>query len=258
VSQSLVAVLALLLPLAVHADTALRFEVPSVLGGTSARVVDESGKRIGKAQFETEQLTSGGIHLSAITRLDSGAGSETEAVLAPAERSAQLKLVSEHSQSFAAGHQLVLEARIDHVARRAECGGSASDGGSLALDAGARVANTPVQLLLRPLATTSQREIEALVVVCRGAPHLMTMRGERKGTAAWPGRPRVVEVEYGPTGLLGALASLMAPRISFWFDPSQAAPWIAHRMPLEPGGASVIVVREGVALASSVLKSAAR
>jgi hypothetical protein len=257
VSRRLVALLAVLLPLATRADTALRFEAPTVLGRTNARVVDELGKPIGEARFETEQLANGGIRLSALTRLDSGAGSETEAVLAPAERGAQLKLVSERSQSFAAGHQLALEARIDHVARRAECGGSASDGGSLALDSGARVANTPVQLLLRPLATTSQREIEVQVVVCRGAPHLMTMRGERKGTAAWPGRARVVEVEYGPTGLLGALAGLMAPRISFWFDPSQAAPWIAHRMPLEPGGASVIVVREGVALASSVLKGAA-
>lgn len=255
-SRLLIALLALCLPLAVAADTALRFEVPPVLGKTSARVVDEAGKRVGEANFETAKLARGGIRLRALTRLDSGAGSETEAVLAPAERPDRLKLVSERSQTFAAGHVLAVETRIDHAALRARCSGSASDGGELALAADARIANVPVQLLLRPLATSPQSKLDVEVVVCRGAARLMTMRAERKRTSAWPARARVVEIEYGPSGFLGALAGLVAPRASFWFDPSEPAPWIAHRLPLEPGGAAVFVVREGVTLAPALLKNA--
>ena len=40
----------------------------------------------------------------------------------------------------------------------------------------------------------------------------MTMRAERKAIAAWPGRAHVVEIAYGPTGWLGALAGLVMPR----------------------------------------------
>ena len=255
-SRILLALLALQLPLAAAADTALRFEPPSVFGSTRASVVDETGKRVGDAHFETEKLADGGIRLRGLTRLASGAGSETEAVLAPAERTDRLKLVSEHSKAFGAGHTLAVELRIDHVARRAHCSGSASDGGELALDADARVANVPVQLLLRPLATTGQQRVDAEFVLCRGKPRLISLRGEREGTAAWGKHARVVEVEYGPTGFLGVLAGLVAPRASFWFDPSEASPWIAHRMPVEPGGAAVFVVREGVTLPSVLFESA--
>lgn len=253
----LVLALAAWLPLAAWADTALRFEAPAALGATSARIVDESGRRIGGARFEAEKLAGGGLRLRAVTRLDSGAGSETETVLAPAERRGRLKLVHERAQTFAAGGALAVESRIDHAAGRAECSGSASDGGAIALASDARVANTPVQLLLRPLATTAQRKLDVDVVVCRGTPRLLGMRAERKGAAAWPERARVVEVEYGPAGFLGALAGLVAPRASFWFDPREATPWLAHRMPLEPGGSAVLVVREGVALAPSLLKTTA-
>ncbi len=257
-SRLLVALLTLGLPLAARADTALRFEAPPVLGTTSARILDEAGKRVGEARFEAAKLAGGGLRLSALTRLASGAGSETEAVLAPAERRDRLKLVSERSQTFAAGHVLAVETRIDHAARRARCSGSASEGGELALAADARVANVPVQLLLRPLATSAQNNLDVEVVVCRGAARLMTMRAERKRTGPWPKRARVVEIEYGPSGFLGALAGLVAPRASFWFDPSEPAAWIAHRLPLEPGGAPVFVVREGVALAPELLVNAAR
>jgi hypothetical protein len=148
---------------------------------------------------------------------------------------------------------LAVDVRIDHRALRARCGGAASEGGSLALAPTARLANTPIQLLLPPLATSRERELEVENVICRGAPRLMTMRAERKRTEPWPRRPRVVRVEYGPSGLLGALAGLVSARVSFWFDPADVSPWIAHRMPLEPGGRPVWVVREAVALPADLI-----
>jgi len=188
--------LALLFPLSAGADTALRFGPPAAFGSVEASVLDETGNRIGAAEFETVRLEGGLIRLRARTRLDSGAGSETEALLAPAARE-RFKLVSEHSKTFAAGRALAVEARIDHAARRARCSGSASDGGELALAANARVANVPVQLLLAPFASSQQQRLDVEVVVCRGSPRLLTMRAQRARSPAWPSRARVVEVEYG-------------------------------------------------------------
>ena len=245
--------LALVLSESVAADTALRFAPPPVFGSVRAAVLDETGERVGEAEFVSEKLVDGRIQLRAKTRLESGAGSETGAVLAPAGAKDRFKLVSEHSQTFAPGRVLAVETRIDHGAQRARCSGSASDGGELALASDARVANVPVQLLLGPFAASQQQRLDVDVVVCRGSPRLLTMRAERKRAPEWPARARVVEVEYGPSGFLGAIAGLVAPRASFWFDPSERAPWIAHRLPLEPGRAPVIVLRTGVDIAPTLL-----
>ena len=36
------------------------------------------------------------------------------------------------------------------------------------------------------------------------------------------------------------------PKLSFWFDPRSASPWLAHRIPLYSKGPEVFVIRDGL------------
>ncbi len=196
-----------------------------------------------------------GVRLRSVTRLDSGVASELEAILAPAEAEGRLLIVSETSRTFARGGALAVLTQIDHTARRVRCSGPASDGGELALESRDQVVNVPVQLLLAPLARSDAQEVRAEMAVCRGKPRVIAVEGRRTRERSWPGRPRVVEVEYSLSrnSWLGALAGFVAPRARFWLDASAPSPWLAHQLPLEPGGEPLFVVREGVALDAKLL-----
>ena len=108
----------------------------------------------------------------------------------------------------------------------------------------------PLNLLFDPLVKGEAKTIYFQVLLCGGGPRLMDFQARvvdrRDGSN---GSERLVEVRYGPD--FGAIASLLAwsfiPRLSFWFDPAAAEPWLAHRMPLYTDGPEVFVVRQGVA-----------
>ena len=58
----------------------------------------------------------------------------------------------------------------------------------------------------------------------------------------------VVEVRFGPD--LGRVASwfasIIVPKLRFWFDRAHGGDYLAHRMPLYGGGPEVVVVRDGI------------
>ena len=112
-----------------------------------------------------------------------------------------------------------------------------------------RVANTILSLLFLPLVREEVDQLRFRVFLCRGdRPRFMNFVALRGPELAKQQSHDVMEVRFGPD--LGRVASWFAsvivPKLRFWFDPAHGGDYIAHRMPLYRGGPEVVVVRDGI------------
>ncbi len=243
---------ALLLPAAARAGSALRLPLPGRFGSVPAATYDESGRRVGDAHLVIERLEGGRIRLFAESGIRDAERNVMKAVLEPIQGDDALRLVHQNSRSFDAAGAPMGEMSIDHAAGRGRCVlPDGQDHSQIALPRPDRVANVPVNLLFLPLVKGERREVAFQLLLCSGGARLI------EATAAVAGRRKtqdglrdIVEVRYEVdfgSRWLSALARPFLPRMAVWFDPEQPDAWLAHRMPLFAKGPTVLVVRTGVA-----------
>jgi hypothetical protein len=160
--------------------------------------------------------------------------------------------VLQESRTFRADGSLRGLLSIDHRARVASCtrpNGVSQTVERIALPEHDRVANVAMTLLFEPLVRGATPTLAFQLFLCEGGARVVDFEAHVEHHENGRHGPRsLVEVRYRPD--LGAISSFVAdylvPRLSFWFDPSEPTPWVAHRLPLYTKGPEVIVVRDGV------------
>jgi len=233
-----------------RAESSFILAQPLAYGRVAAATYDESGERIGGADLEIERLESGRVRVRSESGRHLGAQTVATAELAPVESPAGLKLLFEESRSLDADGRALGVLSVDHVRRVARCedanGNMVSE---LELPDADRVVNVPMNLFFQPLVTGEEQSLEFQLFLCRPQARLVDFE-------AWAVRHQgdgPIEVRYGPDfGVASLLARQVAPKLSFWFEPSAPHPWMAHRLPLYSGGPEVLVVRDDVPSASIV------
>jgi hypothetical protein len=220
---------------------------PPELGSLDAVTWDRSGRRVGESRVVLERLEDGRIR----GRLDTSAGElgRMHATVLLEPTAGGLRLLHEESQSYAGRDHAFPLLHIDHVAGVATCTptpGSAQDFRRIDLPPDERVVNVPLSLFFLPLVRGQVEELEFQIFVCsRGGRVIdfVAQATERKGDdgETW------IEVRYRPDlGPLSWIASPLVPDLAFWFDRDRGGRYLAHRIPLHPGGPEVLVARAGV------------
>jgi hypothetical protein len=240
------------------AESALQLPAPEMFGVVGADTYDEQGRRVGGAKVSVEELSGGLVELEMRSGID---GAEQTVLTARLERiegadgsgaAPAYRPVFQSSRSFdAAGKTLGLMS-VDHVRSLVSCDPPPGGGGEvqrLALPAGDRVANVPLNLLFLPLARGEVERVDFQFVLCRGGPRLLdATAGVAKVTnGGTDGHEHVVEVRYqldlGP--VLTRLAAPFLPQLSVWLDAERPGAWLGHRVPLFSQGPIVVVMRTG-------------
>lgn len=242
----------------VGADSGLSLPYPAVFGKIPASTFDVSRRRVGDANLVIEKLGNGNVRMLSESGVEGGARTVASVELVPVGDGTQLRPLTQQSRSFDPDGNPLGVLNIDHRSAEGTCtkpgkDGEAADTQRVPLPETDRVVNVPLNLLFEPLVKGEAKTVDFQVLLCGGGPRLMDFHAKvvsRKDGS--DGDTHLLEVRYGPD--LGAVASLLArsfvPRLSFWFDPSAAEPWLGHRMPLYTDGPEVFVVRQGVAAAS--------
>jgi hypothetical protein len=231
-----------------HAESSFVLAQPLAYGRIGAATYDESGERIGGADLMMERLASGQVRVRSESGHHRGAQTIATAELSPVESRPGLRLIFEESRSLDADGRALGVLSVDHVRRVASCRDETGHTQTeLELPDGDRVVNVPMNLFFQPLVRGEERSLEFQIFLCRPRPRLVDFEAwaVRRGTDG------PIEVRYGPDlGVATALARSVAPKLSFWFEPTAPHPWIAHRIPLYSGGPEVLVVRDGVSSTS--------
>ncbi len=237
-----------------RAESSLRLAYPKSFGSVPAATYDTSRMRVGGAHLVLEKLADAGVSILAESGFDGGARNVATALLEPSADHHSLQPVLQESRTFRGDGSLRSTLSIDHRTRVATCGHSQGDGGALAIEhielpADDRVANVALTLLFEPLLRGDAPSMAFQMFLCEGGARLMDFEAhvERRDTGAH-GPGSLVEVRYRPDfGPVGSfVAEHLIPRLSFWFDPTAATPWLAYRLPLYTKGPEVFVVRDGV------------
>ncbi len=238
------------------AESALELPHPPNLGVIPAYTYDEHGKKVGEALLRADTLKNGNVWLSAESGIEAGAKTVISAELAPVEGKKTLRLISQQSRSFDAAGKAMGVLSVDHVAGMGHCvfpekGEHQGKSVTMELPEHDRVANVPVNLLFLPLVRGEENHVSFQVMLCRaaGGPRLVDVEAsvaDRKTNHN--GGPSYVEIRYEVDlpKMVRWFAQPFVPRLSFWFNPSMAGDWMAHRMPLYSDGPTVFVVRAGV------------
>jgi len=248
-SLALLGALALFLSaLPIQAESALRLPRLDPFGTIVASTYDEeTGVRLGDADVRLTALGDGHLLLVGYGAIDGEALMQVATELEPTPDGGALRPVWQESHSWRRAGVSQGRMWIDHRAAFAVCT-PAEDSGEEAvrveLPAEDRVANVPMNLLLQPLAAGGGPDLEFQFLACRAA-RVVDARAHVARDAA--GGPIEVRSELD-LGVLTPLARAFLPHFSFWFDPSRAGSWVAHRMPIFTGGPEVLVVRNGVPL----------
>jgi hypothetical protein len=235
-----------------RAESQLRLSVPEAFGTVPAATYDTSRKRVGDAHLVLEQLEDRRVRIVAESGYDGGARNVATALLEPAGAPNAFQPVLQESRTFFGDGSLRSTLAVDHRARTATCGRAQGDTLQLErieLPPADRVANVALSLLFEPLVRGDAGSLAFQLFLCEGGARVMDFEAHVERRAAGAHGPgSLVEVRYRPD--LGAVASLVAehlvPRLSFWFDPQAAQPWLAHRLPLYSKGPEVMVVRDGI------------
>ncbi len=235
------------------AESELRLVYPAVFETIPASTYDSKHRRVGSASLVIEKLENGNVRLLGATGIDGGERTVVTAELAPVAGSRTLRPLTQESRSFFADGTLMGVLAIDHRAQTASCSKPDADNPffeQTTLPEVDRVANVPLNLLFEPLINGEAERTRFQIFMCRRGARFVEFeaRVAPHGNGS-NGNSHVVEVRYAPE--LGTIVSILArgfiPKLSFWFDPTAANPWIAHRLPLYANGPEVYVVREGIA-----------
>lgn len=246
--RTLAALALLLLATTVRAESALRLPKLDPFGTILASTYDEhTGQRLGDADVQLTAQSDGHLLLVGYGAIDGEALIQVATELEPTPDGAALRPVWQESHSWRQGGVSQGRMWIDHRAGYAVCT-PAEDSDEAAvrveLPPEERVANVPMNLLLQPLAAGVESRVDFQFLACRAGRVVGATARVARGAA---GGPIEVRSELD-LGILTPLARGFLPHFSFWFDPSRAGSWIAHRMPLFTGGPEVLVVRNGVPL----------
>lgn len=226
---------------------------PVELGTFPASAYDEDGRRIGRAELVLEELDGGAVRARIETSLDRGGRMQASAELEPV--AGGLRLLHETAQSFDAEGAAFPLLHVDHVARVATCTPAPGSGARfrrIDLPEDERIVNVPLNLFFLPLVFGRAEELAFQIFICGQGGHVLDFVARARSVAG-AGGTDVVEVSYRPDlGAFSWLVSPVLPQLAFWFDKERSGRYLAHRIPLHPGGPEVLVAREGVALASLV------
>ena len=235
-----------------RAESELRLSYPEVFGTVPASTSDTNQHRVGGAHLVIEKLENRDVRIFAESGFDGGARNVATALLEPSSDGRSLQPVLQESTTFRGDGSLRGTLSVDHRTRVATCGRSKGDGMALErieLPGFDRVANVALTLLFQPLVRGDTPSTAFQLFLCEGGARLIDFEAhvERRDTGP-RGPGSLVEVRYRPDlGLIGSfVAARLIPQLSFWFDPTSATPWLAHRLPLYSKGPEVIVVRDGV------------
>jgi len=238
----------------VWADSELMLPHPIIYGTIPAATFDTGRQRVGDANLRVEKLEDGTVRIFAESGVDGGARTVATATLAPIANSNLLRPIYQQSRSFDANNHALGVMNIDHRTREATCSSPSAEGEGMRtrrvpLPKRDRVANVPLNLLFEPLIKGDAATVDFQILLCRSQPKLVDFQARvvpRNGDVGE--NEHLVEVRYGPDfgSVFSLLANAIVPRLSFWFDPAAASPWIAHRMPLYADGPEVFVVRQGI------------
>jgi hypothetical protein len=234
------------------ARSALVLPYPPSLGSIPAATYDDDGNRVGDAALHYRRDGDGRIRLRAESSMDDGPRNVIEAEFAELEDREGLRVLWQSSLSHDAQGKPMVLVEIDHEKREARCtppGGNTTDVEVLELPSKDRVANAVMSLLFLPIARGEVDRVRFKAFLCRGGGARLVDFVALRG----PQRPKdpahqIVEVRFGPD--LGRVASWFAsvvvPKLRFWFDGTRDGDYLAHRMPLFGGGPEVVVMRDGV------------
>jgi hypothetical protein len=237
---------------AARAESELRLSYPEVFGVVPASTYDTNRRRVGGAHLVIEKLADEDVRIFAESGFDGGARQVSSALFEPSRDGRTLQPVLQDSRTFYPNGSVRSTLSVDHRTRVATCGKSNGHGMAterIQLPIQDRVANVALTLLFEPLVRGDAPSTDFQLFLCEGGARLMDFEAhvERRDTGAH-GPGSLVEVRYRPDlGPVGSfVAAQLVPQLSFWFDPTSATPWLAHRLPLYSKGPEVIVVREGV------------
>jgi hypothetical protein len=243
----------LLLPAsAARAESELRLSYPEVFGTVPASTYDTERHRVGAAHLVIEKHDNQDVRIFAESGFDGGARNVATALFEPSRDRRSLQPVLQEQKTFLGNGSLRSTLHVDHRTRVATCSRPNGDGMAVEridLPGQDRVANVAMTLLFEPLMRGDAPRTDFQLFLCEGGARLIDFEAhvERRDTGAH-GPGSLVEVRYRPDlGPVGSfVAEQLVPQLSFWFDPTSATPWLAHRLPLYSKGPEVIVVREGV------------
>lgn len=232
----------------VQAASELRFVSPPRVGQIPAVTYDVDGHAIGRARLGMTR-TDDGLRLQVTTTLDDG---ERSLLRADMRRlpDGRLQLTSQSARTYDRHGVLTRAMDIDHVHARGVCRLPSGEVRTVPLPTHDRIANVPLNLLLRPLVRGTVNEVRFQTFVCGERVRILATEARRVGPPAGEGgRSGPVEVRYRFD--LGAGLSLLArpflPHIRFWFDARRPNLWVGYRIPLYSDGPTVLVLRDGVA-----------
>jgi hypothetical protein len=234
------------------AGSGLVLPYPPSLDPISAGTYDDDGNRIGDAALSYRRDAEGRIRLRAESSMENGPRTVIEAEFVELDDGEGLRVLWQSSLSHDAQGQPLVHVEIDHQNQEARCtppGGTREDAQILKLPSEDRVANAIMSLLLLPIARGQVDRLRFQTFLCRGGGarfmDFVALPGPE--LAKHPSR-EIVEVRFGPD--LGRVASWFAsvivPKLRFWFDRARDGDYVAHRMPLYSGGPEVVVMRDGI------------
>jgi hypothetical protein len=231
-----------------RAEPQLVLPHPPQFGNVPASTYDLDGHRIGRATLSLERRDDGTVRIELRSGADSGAPSiAAHAELAPAPDGSGLVLLREQSQSTDAEGRALELLHVDHVRGEGSCTSPDGETARVPLPPDERVANVPLNLLFLPLVREEAKQIRFQYFLCRGGPRVMDFLALAVASKL-PGHRRAVEVRYGPDlgRVVSWFASLVLPKLSFWFEANADNAYLAHRMPLFSKGPEVLVARDGI------------
>jgi hypothetical protein len=235
------------------ARSGLVLPYPPSIGAVPAATYDDDGNRIGDAALRYERKPDGHLHLRAESSMTDGPRTVMQAEFAEIGEREGLRVLWQSSLSHDAEGQPMVHVEIDHEKREARCtppGGKPEEAKVLELPAEDHVANTIMSLFFLPIVRGETDQLKFQVFLCRGGGarfmNFVALRAPRHKQQDTRG---VVEIRFGPDlGKVASwLASVVAPKLRFWFDSTNDGDYLAHRMPLYGGGPEVVVMRDGLA-----------
>jgi hypothetical protein len=235
------------------ARSGLVLPYPPSIGAVPAATYDDDGNRIGDAALRYERKPDGHLHLRAESSMTDGPRTVMQAEFAEIGEREGLRVLWQSSLSHDGEGQPMVHVEIDHEKREARCtppGGKPEEATVLELPAEDRVANTIMSLFFLPIVRGETEELKFQAFLCRGGgARFMNFVARRAPRHEQQDARGVVEIRFGPDlGKVASwLASVVVPKLRFWFDSTNGGGYLAHRVPLYSGGPEVVVMRDGVA-----------
>ena len=234
------------------ARSGLVLPYPPSIGPIPAGTYDDDGNRIGDAALRYQRKPDGHLYLRAESSMTDGPRNVIQAEFAEIGEREGLRVLWQSSLSHDAEGQPMIHVEIDHEKKEARCtppGGKPEEAKVIELPAEDHVANTIMSLFFLPIVRGEIDQLKFQAFLCRGGgPRFMdfvALRAPKRGQQDSSG---VVEIRFGPDlGRVASwLASVVVPKLRFWFDGANGGDYLAHRMPLYGGGPEVVVMRDGL------------